>query len=106
MANLIDNSYFIREINLPSDKITGNLEDISKYITKYEPEILLKLLGYDLYKALKVQIDSGSPYAAPWKDFIEGAEYKVGDYTVKWPDCLLYLFLLYAGSYHLYKNNR
>lgn len=43
------------------------------------------LLGYELYKALKAQIDAGAPYSAPWKDFIEGVEYtNFSGYTIKW----------------------
>lgn len=84
MANLIDKTYFVGDIMLPDKKLTGDLANIDVYIAKYEPEILLKMLGYDLYKPLQAQIDSGSPYDAPWADFIEGAEYTVGDYTVKW----------------------
>ena len=87
MANLIDKTYFIDEINLPSSMLTGDTEIITAYINKYEKDILIKLLGYNLYKALKEQIEAGT-YSAPWKGLIEGAEYDVeygnDTYLVKW----------------------
>ncbi len=84
MANLTDHTYFKGDINLPASVLEGNYEVINAYISQYEPEVLKMLLGYDLYKALKVQIDAET-YSAPWKAFIEGAEYTVDtDYKVKW----------------------
>ena len=84
MANLIDKTYFIGEIALPN-KLTdgGDLSNISTYIAKYERQVLINLLGYDLYKALKTEIDAGS-YTATWDAFVNGAEYTVDGYTVKW----------------------
>jgi len=86
MANLIDNTYFIGDIMLPN-KLTdgGNLSNIDTYIAKYERQVLINMLGYDLYKALKAQIDSDpQTFTDPWTDFVNGAEYSVGDYTIKW----------------------
>lgn len=83
MANLIDKTYFVGDINLPPQALDGDYATIDGYISKYEKEVLLKLLGYDLYKELKAEIDADS-YSEKWDKFVNGAEYKVDDYTVKW----------------------
>jgi hypothetical protein len=75
MANLIDNTYFIREISLPSKWLeTGGL--IESYIPMYEAQVLTELLGYTEYKSLKTEIEAGS-YSSKWKNFVEGVEYEV-----------------------------
>ncbi len=67
MANLITNSYFIREINIPSNALTN---DMAEYITQYEKDILIKLLGYELYKDYL-----SSPGDRRWTRLISGYEY-------------------------------
>ena len=75
---LIDSTYFVRDCNLP----VGTYNDISASLTRYERDILIQLLGYDLAK-LVLAYDSGtSPQRI--KDIVEGKEYAEGDYTVKW----------------------
>jgi hypothetical protein len=74
MANLIDNTYFVGDISVPLSSNATLNSNFNAAIARYEDEILRKLLGYTLWKALKVQIDAAS-YSAPWKDFIEGAEF-------------------------------
>lgn len=87
MANLITSDYFIREINLPGNVLTGDYADITPYITQYERLVLIELLGYPLYKELKAEIDAAS-YSTKWDRLVNGHEYTV-DYqgvetTVKW----------------------
>lgn len=89
MANLIDTSYFIGEISLPGQVLTGTLADINPYIVKYEREALIQLLGYTLYKELKAEIDSvPQTYTDKWSRLVNGYEYEIdylGDtYLVKW----------------------
>lgn len=90
MANLIDSTYFIGEIALPAQALTGDYADIDPYIVKYEKEALIELIGYTLYKELKTGIDAGAPdYGAEkWKRLITGHEYEItylGDtHLVKW----------------------
>jgi len=90
MANLIDHTYFIGEISLPAQVLTGSLADIDPYIVKYEREALIEILGYTLYKQLKAEIDSGPPavYTTKWDRLVNGHEYEI-DYLgdaqlVKW----------------------
>ena len=74
MANLTDATYFIADIFVPlSNNATLN-ENFLASIARYEDEVLRDLLGYTLWKALKVQIDAEA-YSAPWEAFIEGAEF-------------------------------
>jgi len=89
MANLIDVSYFVGEISLPGQVLTGDLADITPYIVKYEREALIQLLGYTLYKELKAEIDSEPQvFTDKWDRLVNGYEYEIdylGDtYLVKW----------------------
>jgi len=54
MAFIIDKTYFEGgELNIPGTETTAVSEKITDFITKYEPEYLLRALGYPLYKLLK-----------------------------------------------------
>jgi len=69
---LIDSTYFVNEINLPSD----NLANIDSYITLYQEEILRKLLGYELLEALENDLDvNGEPQSQRFIDLVNGAEF-------------------------------
>lgn len=90
MANLIDNTYFIGEISLPAQVLTGTLADINPYIVKYERQALIDLVGYTLYKELLVAIAAGAPdySSTKWKRLITGHEYGINylgePHLVKW----------------------
>lgn len=75
--SLIDSTYFTLDINLPD----GAYDTISEHITRYERDILIQLLGYDLYKLVAAYSVSSQQRI---KDIVEGKEYTVGAYTVKW----------------------
>jgi hypothetical protein len=83
----IDYTYFKDDINLPSQILSGSNDLISDYITKYEKEALINLLGYDQYKELAAQKTADS-LDAKWTAFVEGSEYEVeygsSTYTLKW----------------------
>lgn len=68
MANLITKTAFVGEINLAKD----SYDDIELFVTRFQPVILVDLLGYDLYK-LTIAGASGEPYKA----LIDGGEYQV-----------------------------
>lgn len=79
---IIDYTYFIRNINIPNIAPTPNnpiLERLNSFIEKYEPECLLNILGYELYKLLLTESSQRM------LDIIYGAEYfdEVGDLR-KW----------------------
>ncbi len=76
--SFIDSEYFKQDINLP---VTRENSDIENVITRYEPEILKKVLGYKLYTLIKDNTDSSGIYY----DLINGKIYTVDqDNDVKW----------------------
>lgn len=77
----IDETYFTGAINLPGSVLDGTYSIITQYIEAHEKEVLIDLLGYTLYKELMENEDATS---GKWYDFINGAEYTVSGYTVKW----------------------
>lgn len=79
MANIIDNTYFVRELSLPTDQIAAEL---TSYIDRFEPEILTKILGYDLKKAF-VDALAGTP-DQKWIDLRDGKEYQQDSVYRKW----------------------
>lgn len=76
--SLIDKTYFTAEINIPD----SDYNNLTALITRYEKEILMKLLGYELWSLVDAYDVSTSPQRI--KDLVEGKEYTVGDYTIKW----------------------
>lgn len=66
--SLIDKTYFIGEVSLPK----SDFDAIETYISRFEPEVLTSLLGYELYSKLSVV-----SLVEPYKSLIEGAEYSV-----------------------------
>lgn len=78
--SLTDYTYFVRDINLPVN--AGTTADLTASIARYEPDILRRLLGYDLAKLVIAYDSSTSPQRI--KDIVEGKEYTEGAYTVKW----------------------
>jgi hypothetical protein len=75
--SLTDSTYFVRDISLTK----GALDNIAASLTRYEPEILTKLLGYDLAKDVIAYTGASTQLI---KDIVEGKEYLEGSYTVKW----------------------
>lgn len=76
MANLIDKTFFVRDITLPNLETTtqggqANIERLNSFITKYEPKCLMDILGYPLFKLFMA--DNTTPGRI--KDIKVGAEY-------------------------------
>ncbi len=76
----ISNLYFVKEINISGNALSN---DMAEYITQYEKEALIMLLGYPLYKDF-----IASPGDTRWARLATGHEYTVdyidGETTVKW----------------------
>jgi len=70
MPNLINQSFFVREITLPNTGNAAVLEGLNSFISKYEEDCLLKILGYPLYKLFGTQI-----LMQRMIDLRDGAEY-------------------------------
>lgn len=76
MANLIDKDYFVGEINIPDTDKTGVAERLDFFITKYEEDLLRKLLGNALYKAFKDGIAvAEDQIEQKWKDVRDGKDF-------------------------------
>lgn len=50
--SFINSSFFVRDINIPNTKELQIIERLNSFIVKYEPECMVKLLGYSLYNLL------------------------------------------------------
>ena len=74
--SLIDKTYFVKDINIPD----SDYSDLTAYITRYEKEILIKILGYELWKLVAAY--DATPGVIT--DLVEGKEYTVNGETVKW----------------------
>ena len=78
--SLIDTTYFVKDITLP----VGVNSNLTNDITKYEPEILKKVLGYELWKL--VDDDATSPTRI--LELVSGKNYTVSyngrDQAVRW----------------------
>lgn len=77
MSDLTDSTYFKKEINIPD----SDYSDLDAYITRYEKEILQRLLGYSLWKLVNASPTSPTRI----KELVSGKEYTIssGD-TIKW----------------------
>lgn len=86
MANLIDTSYFVRDINVPFGSTAELAAPLTAAIVRYEPEYLKLLLGYTLWKAVQVEIDAAE--YTNYSDLVNGAEFSFEYYgktiTTKW----------------------
>lgn len=70
---LIDISYFTGEINIPNtDK---RVNSYNADIARYEKEILLSLLGYELYTDFIAGLAAPDPIDQKWLNLRDGVEY-------------------------------
>lgn len=79
MANLIDSSFFVNEINIPNTGKQEISESITMFVNKYEPELLKCLLGYSLWSSYNS--DSTTERFA---NLINGVEYTCINVTKYW----------------------
>lgn len=77
--------------SLPIDKVSAVLQ---QYIDKYEPRILTRVLGYQLYKEFNVGLAEETP-AEKWTELRDGAEYTYND-ELKYFDGLKTLIVNYV----------
>lgn len=80
---LIDSSYFIGEINIPNTGYADVSSSIESLIAAHEPVFLESLLGYELYKAFKASLLTGSP-GQRFLDLLFGFEYSHGGVLHNW----------------------
>ncbi len=86
-GSFIDSTYFTGEIFIPGASADAQL---TQAIAQYEKEVLLKLLGYPLYKLLIADCTGVGdvPVTQKYIDLVNGAEfthvYLDESYTLKW----------------------
>jgi hypothetical protein len=106
MANLIDDTYFVRDINVPVGSTEELKAPLNAAIVRYEPEYLKKLLGYTLWKGVQVEIDAAE-YTL-YSDLVNGAEFSFDFYgktiTTKWEGLVNAEKISPIAHYTYYKN--
>jgi len=75
---IIDETYFIFDINVPQ-----NFPNIQYYIDRYEKEILVKGLGYQLYKDFTEGL-AQETIDQKWLDLRDGKDYEIDGVLVHW----------------------
>lgn len=79
--SLIDKTFFVKKLNIPNTGTPEVDEIVDSYIKQYEPQFLLKLMGYPLYKAF-----IAAPAEDRFKAIIDGEEYTdLNGMMNKWP---------------------
>lgn len=76
---MITKDYFINDINLPAQ----NLENIQNWIDKFEKEILIKTLGYQLYNEFITGLAEEEPLQK-WLDLRDGKIFEINGIKYKW----------------------
>ena len=79
---MIDTSYFIDAINLPS-AILKRTANMATYINRYSKQYLVSALGFDLYTAYIAGIAEITP-AQKWLDIRDGKNYEVDGIKKEW----------------------
>jgi len=75
MTNFVTVANFTGDRNIPvNDKY---LTDFNNFITKYQKEILIKLLGYDLYLAFEAGLAVEPTPDSKWTNLRDGSTYVV-----------------------------
>jgi len=106
-TRLIDETYFkYGNLEIANYDQTDVLAKLNFFIDKYEKNILIELLGYDLYNAFFSDFSEGAPVTQKYKDLLNGIDYTIdynGDtYDMHWnglinseKDSLLSSFIYY-----------
>lgn len=76
---LIDETYFIGELNIPNTDRPSVSEALMHFIAVREKELLTDLLGYEAYKDFLA-----NPATQKWLDLKNGKEYTINDKLYKW----------------------
>jgi len=70
----IDSTYFTGEINISQ---AANDTQLALAIPQYETEILIKLLGYELYSLLMDDLVSGKPVSERFIKLVDGDDFTI-----------------------------
>lgn len=83
--SLIDSTYFRNSITIP----VGTYSDLTQFIEQYEKQVLIGLLGYDLYTEMMAAYAAflavpSTPLPTKWDNLINGVSYTYGAQTIRW----------------------
>lgn len=90
MTNLVVYTDFIGDVDLPN--LDKDVSGFNTFVTKFQKEILIKLLGYDLYLAFVAGLLE-EPIKAKWTDLKNGSTYQIDSVNKQNPgvkDIVLY----------------
>jgi len=76
MTNQVTSADFVNSIFLP-ESVSGSTSFGTDYIVKYQEEILIKLLGYDLYLAYEAGLEVEPTPESKWTDLEDGSTYQI-----------------------------
>jgi len=103
MSNLINKTFFVGEIILPNLHLQAEETRLDYFISKYEPECLIKIMGYPLYRLFL------SESSSRMNDLLNGAEYQDGEGNFRKWNGLKYGTLSLIASYiyfYFIENNK
>jgi len=100
MNNFVTLSDFINDRNIPLN--SEYTADFTSFITKYQKEILIKLLGYDLYLAFETGMAEEEP-EDKWTDLKNGSTYQVNGINYQNPG-VIDIIAYYVYCKHLSVN--
>jgi len=110
--SFIDYTYFINDVYLPVIGDADGQTVMTESITRYENEVLTCLLGYELLKELKADLDeNGIPQTQKFIDLVDGKEFSfiLDGYTIntKWEGLAntIKTSLIAYYVYYKYRNN-
>lgn len=72
--SIINASYFVGELNIPNTNNAGALERINFFISKYEKEYLMKVLGVGCYNDF-IEALNADPVIEPWLSLKNGKDF-------------------------------
>ena len=106
MANIIDTSYFVDDIELPNVNQAPIKAGVEKSIALYEKEVLISLFGYSMYKDFL----AATPVAGDkWYKLINGEEFSFafeGETVTRYWDGLLGADKKSLVAYYIYFMHR
>ena len=109
LGNLIDKTYFIGDIALPSLNSSSVTTDLDTQITPLQEKILIDALGEHLYLELDSNYNTSTD--DKWRDLVEGktyeSEYDGNVFNIRWAglkNTKLISFLAYFAYCEIIKN--
>lgn len=83
MATLLSEGDFRGDINVAGTEQTAVCEELCRFIARYEPDFMEKVLGYDLSKAF-YEGAAEEDHDQRWTDLWEGVEWVHNDRNQRW----------------------